>query len=144
MHVQPHIGTPFKGSQRGVTSGQKHFQITVKKRRGKIHSLKSQSHTIRITESQGLEGTSRYHWVEPPAKAVPYNWSHKSVSRWVLNIFIEGDSTTSPGSLCQCSVILTVKKFFSALVWNFPYFSFWPLPLVLLLLAIEKSLPTLT
>lgn len=35
-------------------------------------------------------------------------------SRWVLNTSI-GDSTTSVGSPFQCSVILTVKKFFSCL-----------------------------
>ena len=41
------------------------------------------------------------------------------MSRWVLNISREGESTASLGSLSQCSVTLTVKKFLSMLVWNF-------------------------
>jgi len=36
-----------------------------------------------------------------------------------LNISREGDSTTSLGSLFQCSVTLRVKKFFLMFRWNF-------------------------
>jgi len=35
---------------------------------------------------------------------------HRTLSRWVLNISREGDSTTSLGSLLQCSGTLRVKK----------------------------------
>ena len=38
----------------------------------------------------------------------------------------EGDSTASLGSLFQCSVTLTVKKFFPMFVWNFLCSGFCP------------------
>jgi len=39
-----------------------------------------------------------------------------------LNISIEGGFTTSLGKLFQCSVILTIKKFFCMLLWTLlPY-----------------------
>ena len=47
----------------------------------------------------------------PPAKQATYSRLHRDVSRQVLNISMEGDSTTSPGSLSQGSVTLTVKFF---------------------------------
>ena len=94
-------------------------------------------------ESQNLRG-----WKGPqgnikskaPAKAVPYNRSHMSVSTCALNISIEGDSTTSLCSLFQCSVILTVKKLFLRFIWNFLYSSFRPLLLVLSLRTTYKQL----
>jgi len=52
----------------------------------------------------------------PLLKQVPYSRLHRKVSRGVLNIS-RGDSTTSLGSLFQCSVTV---KFFLVLVWNFP------------------------
>jgi len=58
----------------------------------------------------------------------------------VLNISREGDSTTSLGSLFQCSITFRGKKFFLMFSWNFPCFSLCPLPLVLLLGTTEKSL----
>ena len=45
---------------------------------------------------------------------VTYSRLHRTLSRWVLNISREGDSTTSLGSLFQCSVTLRVKKFFGS------------------------------
>jgi len=57
-----------------------------------------------------------------------------------LNISREGDSTTSLGSLCQCSVTLRGKKFFLMFRQNFLCFSLCPLPLVLSLGTTEKSL----
>ena len=51
------------------------------------------------------------------------------MSRWVLNIS-RGDSITSLGSLFQCSVTLTVKKFLGTLVQNFLCSSLWPFPFV--------------
>ena len=53
----------------------------------------------------------------PLLKPVPYNRSHRSASRRVLNISTEGDSTSSLGNLFQCSVTLTKKKFFHMLVF---------------------------
>ena len=53
------------------------------------------------------------------------------MSRRVLNISREGDSTNSLGSLGQGSVTLRGKKFFLSFSWNFLCFSLCPLPLVL-------------
>jgi len=41
-----------------------------------------------------------------------YSRLHRTASRQVLSISREGDSTTSLGSLFQCSVTLRGKKFF--------------------------------
>ena len=68
----------------------------------------------------------------------PYNRSHRHVSIEVLNIFIEGDCTTSLGKLFQCSVTLTVKKF-CMLLQNSLGSSFRPLLLVLLLHTTQKK-----
>ena len=62
------------------------------------------------------------------------------MSRWLVNIPKDGDSTTSPGNLCQCLVTFTVKKCFLMLRGNFPCFSLCPLPLVLSLGTTEQSL----
>jgi len=66
----------------------------------------------------------------------------RTVSRWVLNISREGDSTIPLGSLFQCSVTLRVKKF-CIFSWNFLCFSLCRLPLVLSLGTTEKSLAPL-
>ena len=66
---------------------------------------KSQNH--RITEWWELEGTSVGLVVQPICQSrVTYSRLHRTLSRWVLNISREGDSTTSLGSLFQCSVTL--------------------------------------
>jgi len=69
-----------------------------------------------------------------------YSRLHRTLSRWVLNISREGDSTTSLGSLFQGSITLRGKLFFLMFSWNFLCFSLCPLPLVLSLGTAEKSL----
>ena len=64
----------------------------------------------------------------------------ETLSRRILNISREGDSTASLGSLFQCSVTLRGKKFFLMFSWNFLCFSLCPLPLVLSVGTTEKSL----
>jgi len=95
----------------------------------------------RIPAWQGLEGTSGGHPAQPSCRSrVTYSRLHRTLSRRVLNISREGDSTTYLGSLFQCSVTLRVKKFFLMFRWNFLCFSLSPLPLVLSLGTTEKSL----
>ena len=58
----------------------------------------------RITECSGLEGTSVGHLVQTRCRSrAAYSRLHRTLSRRVLNISREGDSTTSLGSLFQCS-----------------------------------------
>ena len=95
----------------------------------------------RITECSGLEETSMGHLVQPSCRSrVAYSRLHRTLSRRVLNISREGDSTTSLDSLFQGSVTLRGKKFFLMFRRNFLCFSVCPLPLVLSLGTTEKSL----
>jgi len=95
----------------------------------------------RITEWWGLEDTSVAHLVQTSCRSrVAYSRLHRTTFRRVLNISREGDSTTSLGSLCQCSFTLRGKKFFLMFRRNFLCFSVCPLPLVLSLDTTEKSL----
>ena len=72
------------------------------------------------------------HQVQPSCRSrVTYSRLHRTASRRVLNISREGDSTTSLGSLFQCSITLRVKKFFLTFSWSFLCFSLCLLPLVL-------------
>lgn len=54
-----------------------------------------------VTELFSLKGD---HLVQPPRA------SEKGLSHWVLNVSMEGDSTISLGSLCQCLTTLLGKK----------------------------------
>ena len=62
------------------------------------------------------------------------------MSRWLLRISKDGDSMISLGSLCHCSVTLTVKKLCLMFRQSLPYCSLCPLPLVLSLGTTGKSL----
>ena len=50
-----------------------------------------------------------------------------SLSIWLLNISIDGDSTTLLGNLCQCLVTLTVKTVFPDVQREPPVFQFTPI-----------------
>ena len=72
---------------------------------------------------------------------VAYHRSHRSVSRQILNISLERDSTTSLGNLFQYSVILTVKMLFCMLIRNFLCSGFRPLFFVLSLCTLRRAWP---
>ena len=100
----------------------------------KIFRVKLKKCVHRITESQGLEGTSE--------DSILYSRLQRKVSRRVLNMS-KGDSTTTLGSLFQCSITLTAK-FFLMFIWKPLYSCLCPLPLVLSLGTSEKSLASST
>ena len=82
------------------------------------------------------------HLVQPSSRSrVTYSRLHRNLSRQILNISREGDSTTSLGSLFQCSVTLRGKKFFLLFRRNFLCLSLCPLPLVLQGLPTSRKLP---
>jgi len=82
------------------------------------------------------------HLVQPHFQSsVTYSRLHRTLSRWVLNISREGESTSSLGSLFQGSVTLRGKKFFLMFKWNFLCFSLCPFPLVLLLAPLKRVWP---
>ena len=50
----------------------------------------------------------------------------RTMSRWLLNFSKDGDSTSSLGNLCPCSVNLTVEKVFPNVQREPPVFRFVP------------------
>jgi len=99
-------------------------------------------HYHRITKCSGLEGTSVGHLVQPLCQSrVTCSRLHRTLTRQVLNISRGGDSTTSLGSLFQCSVTLRGKKFFLMFRRKFLCFSLCPLPLVLSLGTTKRVWP---
>ena len=65
----------------------------------------------------------------PSSSRDTYSRLPRSVFRRLLNISKDGDSATSLGNLCQCSVALIVKKCFLMFRWSLLCFSLCPLPL---------------
>jgi len=93
----------------------------------------------RITD--WLEGTSGALLVQPPCSSRDtYSSLPRIMSRWLLNVSKNGDCTTSPGNLCQCSATLTVRKCFLMLRSIFLCISLRTLPLVLSLGTTHKQL----
>ena len=71
-----------------------------------VHSWVSQNHRM-VGFGRDLCGSPS---PTPCRSRVTYSRLHRTLSRRVLNISREGDSTTSLGSLFQCSVTLRGKK----------------------------------
>lgn len=62
------------------------------------------------------------------SRKATYRQLPMTMSSWFFSTSKEGDSTTSMGNLCQCSVIFTVKKCFFMFRRNLLHFSLCPLP----------------
>ena len=75
----------------------------------------------------------------PLLKQVPLEQAAQDHIQVGFEISGEGQSTTSLGSLFQCSV--RVKKFFLMFIWNFLCCSLCPLPLVLSLAPLKRVWP---
>lgn len=66
-----------------------------------------------------VESTSGDCLFQPPAQSRGSKGRLPStVSSWILNIWKDGDSTTSLGNLFQCLATLQVKKIYFMFKWN--------------------------
>lgn len=95
------------------------------------------------------EQTSREHLVQLLGLAGPRRASAQDHIQMAFGISKNGDSTTSPGNLCECSVTLTVKMCFLMLRRNTLCFCLYLLPLVLskdlgFFVQLSNFLPVLT
>ena len=95
-----------------------------------FQSLPASEQNHRITEQLRLEVTSGSHWVHPPCSSrATQSQFPRTMSRWLLYMPRDRNSTTSPGNLFYCSVTLTVKEHFRMFRWSLRYFSLCPFPL---------------
>lgn len=78
-------------------------------------------------------------WSIPSAQAGSFRVSY-TMSKWLLNVFKDGDFTISLANTCQCSATFRVEKCFLMFRWHLQYFSFCPLLLLLSLFTTEKVL----
>ena len=136
MWLQSLVRNSFTCSLLGITA-----LFTKEKRQSTVlyHNLEGVAfHRIRLVGvGRDLCGSSS---PGPYWSRVTQSRLHRTLSRRVLNISREGESTTPLGNLFQSSVTLRGKKFFLMFSWNFLCFSLCPLPLVLSLGTTEKSL----
>jgi len=98
---------------------------------------------IRIIEWIGLEGTFKDHLVQSPFHGqghLPLDQVAQSPIQPALEHVREGAATASPGNLFQCFTTLTVQNFFLMSNLNLSSCSLKPLPLMLSLQALVKSL----
>ena len=99
--------------------------------------------SYRIIERFGLEGNSKGHLVQPPAMS-RYIFSQTRLLRapanLTLNVSRDGASPTSLGNLFQGFTTLIINNLFLMSSLHLPSSSLKPLPLVLSLQALLKSL----
>ena len=99
---------------------------------------------VAVSQNHWILGVERDLWRSqfPLLKQVPWNKLPRKVSRRVLNISMEGDTTISLDCLFQCSVTLTVKEIFLMFRWKLLSSSLCTVSLVLLPGPIQLT-PTL-
>ncbi|KAK4826066.1 hypothetical protein QYF61_005025 [Mycteria americana] len=113
----------------------------------RVHSIPSSRSLIKILNRTG---TSTEPWGTPLVTGhqldlTPFSttlWAQPS-SQFFTQQSVDGDSTTSLGSLFQCLTTLSVKKFFLISRLNLPWRNLRPFPLILSLVTWEKR-PTPT
>ena len=82
-----------------------------------VHCLcksgKQIQHTFKTTQRLRLEGNSGGHPVQPHCSSrATYSQFPRTMTRQLLSISKDGDSTSSLGNLCQCLVTLIMKSCF--------------------------------
>lgn len=116
------------------------YNISHKSRKYFRMQAKECMYRIRIEGWVWFDGTTGGHLVQPAQARSSQSTCHSTVSRWFLNISLEGDSKTFLVNLCQCSVTCMVKKLFLMFKWSFLCISLCPLLLDLLLSTPEQTL----
>lgn len=110
--------------------------------RGYIDFKKEQLLTLSLSKLQNgrdWKGPLEIIRVQSHLGSVTYSQRSKTVSKQLLSISEDGDSTTYLGHACQDSVILVPKKYFFTFRGNLLCLGLHPLPLVLALGTTEKK-----
>lgn len=94
----------------------------------------------RTTDWLSLGGTFEGDLIQPLAQAGTHRTNTHDLLQMPFEYLHKRDPTTSLGTLCHCSVTLTVKKCCLMFRVNSLCFIFFPLPLVPSLGSTEKSL----